>query len=178
PPGGSRATMADMDATAAPYGDIVALYPSHCFIPTVSALAYDIPDLFHVVASDPDPLAHSPFDAVYVPDQNQEHVAITPQNAAWIRSEIEQGVTGVLPGSAVAGIHRGRPAPNPSSGPVRLAFTLPRAGDVDLRVVAVDGREIARLARGRWEAGTHGVEWAGIDRHGAPAPPGVYFVRL
>src|SRR5262245_16019456 len=39
-PGGTRATMTQMDTTAAPYGDIIALYPSHCFIPTVSALAF------------------------------------------------------------------------------------------------------------------------------------------
>src|SRR5262249_14047265 len=35
-PGGSRASMLELDTTAAPYGDIVALYPSHCFIPTIS----------------------------------------------------------------------------------------------------------------------------------------------
>src|SRR4030095_13401199 len=87
-------TMADMDSTAAPYGDIVALHPSHCFIPTMSALAYDSPDLFHSVASDPDPLTHTPFDVIYVPAVNQEHVQITPENKAWIKSEIELGVTG------------------------------------------------------------------------------------
>ncbi len=31
--------MAQLDTTAVPYGDIEALYPAHCFIPTVSSLA-------------------------------------------------------------------------------------------------------------------------------------------
>ena len=38
-PGGYRGSMAQMDATTAPYGDIVALHDNHCFMPTVSALA-------------------------------------------------------------------------------------------------------------------------------------------
>jgi hypothetical protein len=52
-PGGSRASMSQLDSVAAPYGDIVAFYPSLCFIPTASALAYTTTDLFHNIAADP-----------------------------------------------------------------------------------------------------------------------------
>jgi hypothetical protein len=177
-PGGSRATMAEMDSVAAPYGDIVALYPSHCFIPTVSALAYNTSDLFHNISADPNPRAQTPFDAIYTQATNQEHVAITTQNAGWIRNEIEAG--GVTTVGPVADGRPGlrAPIPNPSSGAVRLDFTLRRAGAVDLSVFGVDGREVARLARGVWEAGSHEVVWNGRDARGTEVGAGIYFVRL
>ena len=73
--------MAQADSTEAPYGDIVALQPSHCFIPTISALDLATSDLFYDIAGEPDLLAMTPFDAVYFPAENEEHVAITAQNA-------------------------------------------------------------------------------------------------
>ena len=50
-PGGTRASFAELDATTAPYGDVVALHPSHCFIPIVSALALATSDPFFNVAN-------------------------------------------------------------------------------------------------------------------------------
>jgi len=177
-PGGSRASMAELDSVDAPAGDILALYQSHCFIPTVSALAYDATDLYHNIAADPDPMSNTPFDAVYSQGTNQEHVAITPQNAAWIRDEVEMGVTAVGDPIAGAGLRLRTPWPNPSSGPVRISFSLPRPEAVDLRVFGVDGRQVANLARGVWSAGSHEVAWSGRDSRGAVAASGVYFVRF
>lgn len=176
-PGGWRGSMAQLDSVAAPYGDIVALFPSHGFIPTVSALAYDTANLFHDVAADPDPVSKTPFDAIYSQGTNQEHVAITSQNAAWIRNEVEMGVTAVEP-VASGGVGLRKPWPNPSSGPVRIPFSLARPAAVDLRVFSVDGREVAHLARGVWGAGTHQVAWSGRDSRGASSASGVYFVRF
>ncbi|HSQ60357.1 MAG TPA: T9SS type A sorting domain-containing protein [Acidobacteriota bacterium] len=176
-PGGWRASMAQLDSVAAPYGDIVALHNNHCFIPTVSALAYNTSDLFHNIAADPDPVSNTPFDAIYSQGTNQEHVAITPQNAAWIRNEVEAGVTGVNP-IAGLGVHLRTPWPNPSSGPVRIAFSLARPEAVDLRVFSVDGRQVANLARGVWGAGSHQVAWSGRDSRGTLTGSGVYFVRF
>ena len=120
-------------------------------------------------------------DAIYSQGTNQEHVAINPQNAEWIRNEIEMGVTGVEPSlEPIAGVDvklRG-PWPSPSSGPVRIAFSLARPQAVDLRVFGVDGREVAHLARGVWSAGSHEVAWSGRDARGALAASGVYFVRF
>lgn len=179
-PGGSRASMTQIDTVAAPYGDIIALHPSHCFISTVSALAFNTTDLFHNIAADPDPVSNTPFDAIYAQGTNQEHVAITPQNAAWIRSEIEMGVTGVNDEGPIAGVGMNlrAPWPNPSSGAVGLAFSLARPAAVDVRVFGVDGREVANLARGVWNAGSHKVTWSGRDSRGIVTASGVYFVRL
>ncbi|HEU4335606.1 MAG TPA: T9SS type A sorting domain-containing protein [Candidatus Eisenbacteria bacterium] len=177
-PGGWRASMAQLDSVAAPYGDIVALYDNHCFIPTVSALAYGAPDLLHDIAADPDPVSNTPFDAIYSQGTNQEHVAITPENAAWIRNEIEMGVTGVQGPIAGAEVRLRTPWPNPSSGRVRIGFSLARPEVVDLRVFSVDGRQVADLARGVWGAGNHQVTWSGRDSRGALTASGVYFVRF
>ncbi len=176
-PGGWRASMTQLDTVAAPYGDIIALYPSHCFIPTVSALAYNATDLFHNIAADPNPVSNTPFDAIYSQGTNQEHVAITPQNAVWIRNEVVMSVTGV---GQMAGAHvkLRTPWPNPSSGAVRIAFSLARPAAVDLRVFSVDGREVANLTRGVWSAGSHEVAWSGRDSRGAFTASGVYFVRF
>src|SRR6185369_3436900 len=97
-PGGSRASFAEMDAVAAPYGDIVALHPSHCFIPTISALALThTGDPFYDVAGDGALLAHTPFHAVYFPTDNQDHVTITPENAQVVKNEIEQSLVAAVP---------------------------------------------------------------------------------
>jgi hypothetical protein len=170
--------MTDMDNTAAPYGDIVALYPAHSFIPTMSALDYDSPDLFHAVTSDPDPVAHTPFDVVYVPSANQEHVQITSENAAWIKNEIELGVTAVILPTATARLQLAAPAPNPSSGPLEIGFALPRGGPADLRIFDVCGREVAHPVTGFLPAGPHRVTWNGKDESGNPGSSGVYFVCL
>lgn len=87
-PGGLTATMAELAAVPAPYGDIEALYPSHCFIPSVSALDLAVNDPFFNIAGAGNLYELTPFDSVYFPIANQDHVQITPENAAWFMSEI------------------------------------------------------------------------------------------
>jgi len=87
-PGGLTATMAELAATPAPYGTIEALYPSHCFIPSVSALDLNVNDPFFNIASAGNLYDLTPFDSVYYPVANQDHVQITPENAAWFIDEI------------------------------------------------------------------------------------------
>jgi triacylglycerol esterase/lipase EstA (alpha/beta hydrolase family) len=175
-PGGLRASMTQLDTTAAPYGDIVALHPSHCFVPTVSALALDTGDPFFDVDGTADLLTRTPFDAVYYPAANQEHVAITPESAEWFRTEIEQGVVSVPPGAPPRAILLA--APNPSAGLTRLTFTLAKAGPVRLGLYDLGGRTVRALMCGERGAGCGTVAWDGRDDRGAPAPPGVYFARL
>jgi hypothetical protein len=176
-PGGSRNSMQQMDETPAPSGDIVALHDSHCFIPTVSALDFDTTDLFHGINADPNALASTPFEAIYAPDSNQAHIAITAQNAAWFRDEIGGGVVAVGLAGAPEGL-RLSAAPNPFRGSLRIDFTLPRAGAARVDVFGIDGRRVATLAAGSLTAGTHSVRWDGADGAGRRQPAGIYFVRV
>jgi hypothetical protein len=68
--------------------------------------------------------------------------------------------------------------PNPTHDGALLAWTLPRTEDGDLRVYDLSGREVARLARGRMEAGRHSLRWDGTDGRGQRVPAGVYRYRL
>lgn len=70
-----------------------------------------------------------------------------------------------------------RVSPNPATGSVRVAFTLPAASDVELAVFGADGRRVRTVARGRWDAGAHERVWDGRDDGGREVPPGLYLVR-
>jgi hypothetical protein len=86
-PGGLRNSMYQMDTSAVPVGDIIALYDNHCFIPTISSLALDMQDPFFDIANAPNLYSLTPFDSLYYPAENQDHVTITPQNLWWFISE-------------------------------------------------------------------------------------------
>ncbi len=76
------------------------------------------------------------------------------------------------------GLWFARPAPNPSRGEVRFAFSLPRAGAVTVDVLDVSGRRLATVANGAFPAGAHSLRWDGRDGAGSLAPAGVYFARF
>lgn len=175
-PGGFRATMTQMDTVPAPYGDIIALHPAHAFVPTVSALDLDVPDLFHDLFADPALMSHTPLDTVYFPAANQEHVAVTAENADWIEHEIVQGVLAVGP-PADAALEFSAPWPQPSRDVVRLRFRLPAEGRVQLTIYDVSGRQVAHPLDRDMAAGTHLVTWDGRGIRGA-LPAGLYFARL
>jgi DNA-binding beta-propeller fold protein YncE len=88
---------------------------------------------------------------------------------------------GVAPGGSPAArvFAMGPIAPNPFRSDCEVRFTLPRAGQVDVRVYDLLGREVKSVANGAWrEAGPGSVRWDGRDRDGRTAPAGVYFVRV
>ena len=68
--------------------------------------------------------------------------------------------------------------PNPFNPATTIAFSLPRAGDVELGVYTVDGRRIAVLVDGTLPAGPHSATWTGRDDGGRQVASGTYFYRL
>src|SRR5256885_11757999 len=67
-------------------------------------------------------------------------------------------------------------APNPVNQNCRMTFALPRDARVRLSLFDLQGREVARLADGRFTAGRHELVWSGATRTGRAAP-GLYFLR-
>ncbi len=67
----------------------------------------------------------------------------------------------------------GAPRPQPARGTTHLDLVLGHAADVTLRIVDVSGRERARIAEGRFDAGRHDVSWDTRD-----VAPGVYWATL
>jgi hypothetical protein len=179
-PGGWRSSMADMDSTEAPYGDIIALHDNHCFIPTISALALDTEDLFYDIAGDPGILSHTPFDAVYYPADNQDHASITAENAQWFLMEARVSATGVASGLGPepprATLHQNYPNPfNPST---TISFELMERKHVCLAVYNIEGKIVRLLTDEVLDSGLNKVTWDGTDSYGNPAASGVYFYRM
>ena len=78
---------------------------------------------------------------------------------------------------AHGGLTLAPPAPNPARAALRFSFDLPRAMRVRLDVVDVQGRVVATLAEGDFNAGWHERSWD-ASVAGARAGAGLYFVRL
>lgn len=77
--------------------------------------------------------------------------------------------SGVLPSEFAL-----KPAyPNPFNASVNLTFAIAQAGDVQLRIYDVTGREAAVLVSGTLAPGMHTVQWNGLN-----SASGVYFARL
>ncbi len=178
-PGGWRNSMYQMDTTQAPYGDIVALHPNHCFIPTISALDIDTDDPWYDIDGDPAIMTHTPFDTIYFPSTNQEHVTISPEGAQWFMNEIRRpAVTdaGELPLPARTALLQNYPNPfNPSTV---VAFDLAVRGRVRVEIYDVLGRRVATLADRVFDAGRNRLVWNGLDSRGRLVASGVYICRL
>ena len=57
-------------------------------------------------------------------------------------------------------------SPNPFRSSTSISFTLPQGGEVGLRIVDLQGREVASLASGYLSAGEHRYEWDGAAESG------------
>ena len=76
-------------------------------------------------------------------------------------------------------VFRLQPAyPNPVSARSVVAFDLPTARFVRLRIYDASGRVARTLAEGRLEAGRHQRVWNAVDERGRPVANGIYFVRF
>jgi hypothetical protein len=68
--------------------------------------------------------------------------------------------------------------PHPLRRPLELSFSLPRNGDVTLRLYDVTGRLVRTLVDGWTAAGAHAATWDGTDDQGHRLPSGFYLCRL
>ncbi len=68
--------------------------------------------------------------------------------------------------------------PNPFNGSLLLHFELPVAGDTQLRIVDLLGREILTRTLGHLSAGSHDWSWQGENQDGHQVASGCYFVVL
>ncbi len=177
-PGGSRNSMAQMDATEAPYGDIIALHDDHCFIPTISALDLATSDLFYDIAGEQNLLSMTPFDAVYFPVANQPHVDVTTENKAWLLDELGQMPTGVAGSSIPDVLALDQNVPNPFNPTTSISYFVREAGYVNLAVYDARGARVTVLVNETRPAGANRTTWDGTNERGEAAGSGVYFYRL
>jgi hypothetical protein len=90
--------------------------------------------------------------------------------------QLGSGATAVGDGAPVAFAFE-PPSPNPSAGPTRLAFSMPRAGVARLEIFDLSGRRVWS-EEALLPAGTHSRTWNGSTGDGGSAGAGLFFVRL
>jgi hypothetical protein len=90
--------------------------------------------------------------------------------------------SGIFADGQVAGVDRRvvltAPYPNPFAGATKIGFLVPYEARAAVQVFDVEGRLVARLAGGTFQAGPHVVTWDGRTHDGRRAPAGIYFIRL
>lgn len=68
--------------------------------------------------------------------------------------------------------------PNPFNPRTTVAFSLPRRGQVRIKVFDLNGRHLRLLADSEFPAGDHAVNWNGRDDAGRALASGSYLVHL
>ena len=68
--------------------------------------------------------------------------------------------------------------PNPFNPKMTIKYTVPRAGDVSIRIYDVRGEPVRTLLDERAERGTYTVDWNGTNDSGQAVASGVYFYHV
>jgi hypothetical protein len=68
--------------------------------------------------------------------------------------------------------------PNPFNPKTELAFNLPHASEMTLRIYDIRGAEVLELYSGRLQSGHHVISWDGRDNAGRQLVSGLYFAQL
>ncbi|MBN2565213.1 MAG: hypothetical protein JXB46_05840 [Candidatus Eisenbacteria bacterium] len=101
------------------------------------------------------------------------------QGAAWVDDIRLYDVSAVgIADDAVAGPTLHQNVPNPFNPMTRIAFELPKSGDVDVVIYNVAGREVRKLHSGVLAAGPHSLTWDGRTNDGSVAASGTYWYLL
>ncbi|MFO7654798.1 MAG: FlgD immunoglobulin-like domain containing protein [Candidatus Krumholzibacteriia bacterium] len=137
----------------------------------------------HVDATRGNQVVYLPYDLMYV--RNDPNVESSTPLAA--RAKILRDVLvrfGQLPGSPATDVPQAAALgatnyPNPFNPTTTIKFTVPRTGDVSLRIYNVRGELVRTLLdEARYDAGTHPVVWEGTNENGGKVASGVYFYEV
>jgi len=128
-----------------------------------------------------DPSEHLVYNTPVPGEYRWKIVSYVSPDTAEYAIDMAQCIASALVGvdSAPAGTVRLSPsAPNPFTSSTLVAFALPAAGRVSLRLYDVAGRLVRTLEEGELPAGNHTRVWNRRTDRGTTAAPGVYFYRL
>ncbi|MBI4722082.1 MAG: T9SS type A sorting domain-containing protein [Candidatus Stahlbacteria bacterium] len=68
--------------------------------------------------------------------------------------------------------------PNPFVSETEIAYQLPTAGNISVKVYNIAGKFVKVLVDGQQKAGYHTVRWNGKDMSGRKVSSGIYFYQL
>ncbi len=72
----------------------------------------------------------------------------------------------------------GRNYPNPFNASTTIDFDIRSPGRVRIEIFSSDGRLVRTLSEGHFDSGSHSVVWNSNNNSGAPAPSGIYMIRM
>jgi photosystem II stability/assembly factor-like uncharacterized protein len=68
--------------------------------------------------------------------------------------------------------------PNPFNPETKISFSIPKAGDVTIKIYDIQGREVTTLVNASMNAGTHEVVWNGTNASGFRVASGLYVYTM
>ncbi len=68
--------------------------------------------------------------------------------------------------------------PNPFNPSTTIQFSLPHATDVVIRIFNINGQLVKTLHQGYMQAGTHKLQWDGLDEVGQPVSSGLFILEM
>lgn len=68
--------------------------------------------------------------------------------------------------------------PNPFNSATKISFNLARSENVSLKIYDINGKVVATLADGKYNKGTHTLNWNGLSDLQYKAASGIYFYEL
>ena len=74
--------------------------------------------------------------------------------------------------------HLSQNYPNPFNPETKISFSIPKAGDVTIKIFDIQGREVTTLVNASMNAGTHEVVWNGTNASGVRVATGMYVYTM
>ena len=68
--------------------------------------------------------------------------------------------------------------PNPFNPTTKIKFSIPKMGNVEIKVYDILGRELVELVNEDFSAGSYSVTWDGKNDYGSQVPSGVYIYTI
>ena len=68
--------------------------------------------------------------------------------------------------------------PNPFNPTTKIKFSIPKMGNVEIKVYDILGRELVELVNEDFSAGSYSVTWDGKNDYGSQVPSGVYIYSI
>ncbi len=68
--------------------------------------------------------------------------------------------------------------PNPFNPTTKINFSLPKAGNVSMKIYDINGQEVYNLIDQKMNAGKFSVTWNSVNNRGSSVASGVYFYRI
>jgi hypothetical protein len=176
---GGCLTINDFDAVT-PVG--TAVRAAEFANPSGAGGAYSYAALvYNNVAASTARVVYMPFDLMYVYDPVAKAPADRPARAKLLEKVLlhfGESPTGAATDVPQAGVFASRSWPNPFNPTATIEYSLPRAGELTIRIFNVRGELVRTLFEGRVTQSTGRVVWDGTDGSGRAVSSGVYFYQV